>query len=85
MHGKAGMHRIVARAFVLEEGLAVLHVPFRKALAVFLVLLVVVADGVAVVDRERRPAILLVAFVLVVAHDDQRIEIGVGQASAPRA
>ena len=79
MNGKAGMHRIVARAVVLEERLAVLHVPFRKALAVFLVLLVRVADGVAVVDRERGTAVLLVAFVLVVTHDDQRIEIAVGE------
>ena len=73
------MHGIVARAFVLEEALAVLHVPFGEALAVFLVLLVRIPDGVAVVDREGGAAILLVAFVLVVAHDDQRVEIAVGE------
>ena len=68
------MHRIVARPLVLEEGLPVLHVPFRIALLVGLVLLVAVADGVAVIDRKRRPAVLLVALILIVAHDDQRIE-----------
>ena len=73
------MHRIVARAFVLEESLPVLDIPFGKAPAIFLVLLVAVADRLAVIDRERRPAVLLVALVLVIADHDQRIDIGAGK------
>src|SRR5215471_3297270 len=72
------MHRIVARLLVLEESLPVLHVPFGKAPAIFLVLLVAVADGVAVIDREGRTAVLLVALVLIVADHDQHIELGTG-------
>ena len=53
-----------------------------ESAAVVLVLLVAVADGVAVIDREGRAAVLLVALVLIVAHHDQRIELGVAQASA---
>ena len=79
MGGKAGMDRVVARALVLEERLPVLYVPFREAPAVFRMLLVAVADGVAVVDRERRTAVVLVALVLVVAHHDQSIDLGVGE------
>ena len=77
--GKRRMNRIVARAFILEEALAVLHVPLWEALAIFVVLLVRVADRVAVVDRESRAAVLLVALVLVVAQHDQRVDLGAGE------
>jgi hypothetical protein len=79
MGRKPGVDRIVARPLILEEALPVLHVPFREAGAVVLVLLVAVADAVAVIDRERRPAVVLVAFVLIVAHHDQRVDFGFGQ------
>ena len=84
MHGEVGAHRIVARLLLLEERLAVLHVPFGEPLAVFLVLLVAVADRLAEIDREGRAAVFLVALVLVVAHHQQRIELrlvqGLGEA-----
>src|SRR5215472_17175109 len=73
------MHRIIARLLVLEESLPVLHIPFGKAPAIFLVLLVAVADGVAVIDREGWAAVLLVALVLIVADHDQRIDLGAGE------
>ena len=47
------------------------------AVAVLLVLLVAVEDGVAVINRECRPAIFQIALVLVIAHHDERIEPGV--------
>ena len=76
MNGKLAVDRIVARLAVLEEALPVLHVPFREALVVLLVLLVAVEDRIAVIDRKGRPAVLQIGFVLVVAHNDQRIELG---------
>src|SRR5215813_9570164 len=79
MDRETGMHRIVARLFVLEKSLPVLHVPFGKSPAILLVLLIAVADAVAVIDRKGRPAVLLVALVLVVADHDQRIELGAGE------
>ena len=79
MHGQRRNRRDNRAEPVLEEALAILDVPFRKAPAVLFVLLVRISDGVAVVDRERRPAVLLVALVLVVAHDHERIEIGSGE------
>ena len=69
-----GIDRIGARLAVLEEALPVLDVPFRKTLVVLLVLLVAVEDGLAVIDRESRPRVFQIGFVLVVAHDDERIE-----------
>ena len=73
MNGKPGMDRIVARPFRLEEALAVLDVPVG-IMRIGRVLDVAVADGVAEIDRKSRPAVLAIAFVLVVAHHDQRIE-----------
>src|SRR5215510_6698394 len=73
------MYRIVARAFVLEERLPILDVPFGKAPAILLVLLVAVADRLAVIDRERRPAVLLVALVLIIADHDQCIDVSSGE------
>jgi hypothetical protein len=79
VHREPGMHRIIARRVVLEEPLPVLHVPVRIVLAIILVLLVAVANGVAVVDREGRAAVLLIALVLVVADYDQHVELGAGE------
>jgi hypothetical protein len=60
------VNRIVARLVLLEERGAVLDVPVRQ-MRIGLVLLVVVADGVAEIDREGGPAVLQIALVLVVA------------------
>ncbi len=43
---------------------------------ILLVLLVAVEDGLAVIDRESRPRVFEIGFVLVVAHDNERVELG---------
>ena len=68
--------RIGARLTFLEKPLPVLHVPFRETLVVLLVLLVAVEDRVAIIDRKGRPRVFQIGLVLVVAHDDERIEPG---------
>ena len=75
MQRELSIDRIGARGVILEKALPVLDVPFRKTLMVLLVLLVAVEDGVAVIDREGRPGVFQIGFVLVVAHDDQCIEL----------
>ena len=75
MPGERAVDGIIARRIGLEEGRTVLDVPLRQV-RIGRVLGVTVADGVAVIDREGRPAVFQIALVLVVAEYDQRIERG---------
>src|SRR5260370_14025388 len=73
VQGERCIDRIVARLDGLEESGAVANVPVGQA-GVGAVLGVAVADGVAAVDRKSGPAVLQIAFVLVVAEHDESVE-----------